>query len=123
MPSIASMAISSSEKRRGCGRSRVPYETTFCPTSLTSLTQSADRAGVEEDQVGILRLRRLAVPQRLEHALHALGVVLVHLAPEGRDVVSFMHMKPSSPHKGTRAIGIVRVSQVNGREGERFVSP
>ena len=46
----------------------------------------ADRAGVEEDQVGVVALRRLGVPDRLEHPLHPLRVVLVHLAPEGGDV-------------------------------------
>jgi hypothetical protein len=46
----------------------------------------ADRARVEEDQVGLFALRRLGLAERLEHALHALGVVLVHLAPEGGDV-------------------------------------
>ena len=48
----------------------------------------ADRAGVEQDQVGAVAGRRLAVAERLEHALHALGVVLVHLAPEGGQVVA-----------------------------------
>ena len=33
------------------------------------------------------RSRRLAVAERLEHALHPLRVVLVHLAPEGGQVV------------------------------------
>jgi hypothetical protein len=47
----------------------------------------ADRAGVEEDEVGLGAGGGLAVPERLEHALHPLGVVLVHLAPEGGDVV------------------------------------
>ena len=47
----------------------------------------ADRAGVEEDQVGAGALGHLGVAERLEHALHALGVVLVHLAPEGGQVV------------------------------------
>ena len=47
----------------------------------------ADRAGVEEDHVGAVALRHLAIAERVEHALHALGVVLVHLAPEGGDVV------------------------------------
>ena len=45
-----------------------------------------DRARVEEDQVGLLARRRLDIAQRLEHALHALGVVLVHLAAERGDV-------------------------------------
>ena len=42
----------------------------------------ADRAGVEDDDVGVLGGRRLAQPELLEHALDALGVVSVHLAPE-----------------------------------------
>ena len=46
----------------------------------------ADRAGVEEDQVGVAALLGLRVAQRLEHPLHALGIVLVHLAPEGGQV-------------------------------------
>ncbi|HEY8764941.1 MAG TPA: recombinase family protein, partial [Solirubrobacteraceae bacterium] len=55
--------------------------------------------------------------------------MLVHLAAERGHVVSFMHMslqEPSPPHHASpqrRAIGIVRVSQTKGREGERFVSP
>ena len=46
----------------------------------------ADRAGVEEDDVGVLGGRGLDVSERLEHPLHPLGVVLVHLAAERRDV-------------------------------------
>src|SRR5919112_1599539 len=53
----------------------------------------ADRAGVEEDQLGVLAIERLRVAKRLEHALHALRVVLVHLAPEGRQVVA-LHAGP-----------------------------
>ena len=48
----------------------------------------ADRAGVEQDQVGVGARLRLRVAERLEHALHALGVVRVHLAPERRHVVA-----------------------------------
>ena len=47
-----------------------------------------DRAGVEEDHVRRRAVVRLPVAERLEHALHALRVVLVHLAPEGGDVVA-----------------------------------
>ena len=47
----------------------------------------ADRAGVEQDEIRLAAVRRLAVAERLEHALHALRVVLVHLAAERRDVV------------------------------------
>src|SRR5215218_911111 len=66
----------------------------------------ADRAGVEEDQISVLAGGRLRVAERLEHALHALGVVLVHLAPEGGDVealhaprrvVSVRSRSPSTP--------------------------
>jgi DNA invertase Pin-like site-specific DNA recombinase len=42
-------------------------------------------------------------------------------------VVAFIHIQrtSSSPHDASphRAIGIVRVSRVSGRDGERFVSP
>ena len=48
----------------------------------------ADRAGVEDEHVGVLLRRRLAEPERLEHALDPLGVVGVHLAAERGDVVS-----------------------------------
>ena len=41
IPSIASTACSSSENFRGCGRSRMPYELTFWPSSVTSRTPSA----------------------------------------------------------------------------------
>ena len=47
----------------------------------------ANRAGVEEDQIGRRALRDLLVAERIEHPLHPLGVVLVHLAAEGGDVV------------------------------------
>ena len=53
----------------------------------------ADRARVEQDQVGLARARRLGVAERLEHALHALGVVLVHLAAERGDVVALHRSK------------------------------
>ena len=46
----------------------------------------ADGAGVEEDEVRVPALGHLAIAERLEHALHALGVVLVHLAAERGDV-------------------------------------
>ena len=46
----------------------------------------ADRAGVEEDQVGVAALFGLVVTERREHAFHALGIVRVHLAPESGDV-------------------------------------
>jgi hypothetical protein len=51
------------------------------------VSRLADRAGVEEDQVGSIRRRRLLVPQRLQHPLHPLRVVHVHLAAERCDVV------------------------------------
>src|SRR5262249_8964039 len=53
----------------------------------------ADRAGVEDDDVGILGARRLAEPELLEHALDPLRVVSVHLAAERGDVVSPVHRK------------------------------
>ena len=47
----------------------------------------ADRAGVEDEDVGVRLRWRLAEPERFEHALDPLGVVSVHLAAERRDVV------------------------------------
>src|SRR3954453_16782653 len=46
MPSIASTAVRSSENRRFCGRSRVPYELTFWPSSVTSRTPSAASSSI-----------------------------------------------------------------------------
>ena len=46
-----------------------------------------DRAGVEDDHVRLVLLRGLAETELLEHALDPLGIVGVHLTPEGRDVV------------------------------------
>jgi hypothetical protein len=57
----------------------------------------ADGARVEEDQLGVLPRVHLRVSERLEHPLHALGVVLVHLAPERGDVVG-----PEQIHGGLR---------------------
>src|SRR5262249_22676968 len=47
----------------------------------------ANRAGVEDDHVGLVLGRRLAEPELLEHALDPLRVVSVHLAAKGSDVV------------------------------------
>ena len=65
----------------------------------------------------LVAARGLGVAERLEHALDPLGVVLVHLAAERRHVVAFRTMRSH------RAIGIVRVSQTRGREGDSFHSP
>ncbi len=46
-----------------------------------------DRAGVEEDQVRVVAAVRRRVADPLEHAPHPLGVVVVHLAPEGGQVI------------------------------------
>ena len=54
----------------------------------------ADRARVEHEDVRLVGVRRLAEPERLEHALDPLRVVSVHLAAERRDVVP--------PHRGRR---------------------
>ncbi len=48
----------------------------------------ADRARVEDDDIRFLGAGRLAEAELLEHALDPLGVVSVHLAAEGRDVVA-----------------------------------
>ena len=72
----------------------------------------ADRAGVEEDQVGVGARRRLGVAERLEHALHALGVVLVHLAAERRDVVA-LH-RPRSVAGARTSFSASRSAATNG---------
>jgi len=46
----------------------------------------ADRAGVEQDQVGFLRAIGQLIALLLEQARHALRVVLVHLAAVGDQV-------------------------------------
>ena len=47
-----------------------------------------DRAGVEQDQVGARPAVGLCVTQRLEHPLDPLGIVLIHLTAECRQVVA-----------------------------------
>jgi hypothetical protein len=71
----------------------------------------ADRAGVEEDDVGVRGGGRLGVAERLEHALHPLGVVLVHLAAERRDVVALHASLKGSPARAhADAAGLVGVT-------------
>jgi hypothetical protein len=48
----------------------------------------ADRASVEDDDVGVVRARRLTEPELFEHAFDPLGIVGIHLATEGGDVVA-----------------------------------
>ena len=48
----------------------------------------ADRARVEDDEIGLLLRDGLPQPERLEHALDALGVVAVHLTAERGQVVA-----------------------------------
>ena len=64
----------------------------------------ADRAGVEDDDVGLVRRRRLAEAELLEHALDPLGVVGVHLAAEGGDVVA-AHDRAKPSRDETAATG------------------
>src|SRR5215831_12721222 len=47
----------------------------------------ADRAGVEDEDVGLFLRRALPQAELLEHALNPLAVMSVHLAAEGGDVV------------------------------------
>ena len=68
----------------------------------------ADRAGVEEDQVGVGALVRLRVAERLEHPLHPLGVVLVHLAPEGGQVVALHNLKTATRMAKRESRGVAR---------------
>ena len=64
----------------------------------------ADRAGVEEDQVGLLAARRLLVAERGQHPPHPLGVVHVHLAPERGDVEA-LHPRQRTHGAGAKQIG------------------
>src|ERR1035437_7771742 len=48
----------------------------------------SDRARVEQDQVGTRAAVGLYVTQRLEHPLHPLGIMLIHLTAERRQVVA-----------------------------------
>ncbi len=66
----------------------------------------ADRARVEDDDVGVLRARRLAEPELLEHALDPLGVVSVHLAAERGHVVA--------PHRVRVAAGDAGAAEAGG---------
>ena len=50
-----------------------------------------DRAGVEQDHVGVVARVDAGVAERVQHAGHALGVVLVHLTPEGGQVIGPAH--------------------------------
>ena len=70
-----------------------------------------NRARVEDDDVRVLGLRYLAETQLLEHALDALGIVSVHLAAEGRDVVS--------AHREQDGIGGARSSSAASVSGLR----
>ena len=54
----------------------------------------ANRAGVEDEDVGVVLGRRLAQAELLEQPLDPLRVVSVHLAAEGADVVSKQRMIP-----------------------------
>ena len=51
----------------------------------------ADMAGVEDDQIGVLDIRRRAIAERRQDIRHAGGVVDVHLAAEGLDVELLRH--------------------------------
>ena len=46
----------------------------------------ADVAGVEDDQIGIVRAGGLAEAGRRQRVRHTMGIVDVHLAAEGLDV-------------------------------------
>ncbi len=57
----------------------------------------ANRAGVEDDDVGLVCGRCLAESEVLEHPLDALAVVSVHLAAERRDVVPAHRPQRTAP--------------------------
>jgi hypothetical protein len=61
-----------------------------------------DAAGVEHDHVGVVDARGRAQPVGLEQAGDALGVVLVHLAPEGAHQVRLLGHGPTRLRDGLR---------------------
>ncbi len=64
----------------------------------------ADRTGVEEDHVGGVAALGLLVAERCEHAPHPLGVVHVHLAPEGGDVKGLHDLSVLTVWKPSRSV-------------------
>ena len=70
-----------------------------------------DRARVEDDHVGLVLRGCLAEPELFEQALDPLGIVSVHLAAEGRDVVS--------AHREQDGIGGARSSSAASVSGLR----
>ena len=68
-----------------------------------------DRAGVEDEHVGLVLGVGLPQSELLEHALDALGVVRVHLAAEGRDVVALHRPKL---YRGVCALWLLDMSVV-----------
>ena len=64
----------------------------------------ADRAGVEDEHVGVVLGGRLAQAELLEQALDPLGVVSVHLAAEGaNEVTTHRTERSSAPRRAERA--------------------
>src|SRR5205814_169647 len=62
----------------------------------------ADRAGVEDDHVGVGLPMRLPQAERLEQPFDPLRIVGVHLTPEGRDVVA-LHSRGNASRISTRS--------------------
>ena len=75
------------------GLGHAPWE-----AGLLTMPQAVAAIAMKMMSKGILARLGRRVAERLEHALHALGVVLVHLAPEGGDVIPLGHLDAT---KGT----------------------
>ena len=68
----------------------------------------ADRARVEDEDVGLLLRDGLPQSELLEHALDPLRVVSVHLAPERRDVVALHGPEIlAGPRRTSRTLGTI----------------
>ena len=83
---------SSRRRRRPCpGRRRFSARGVAEVRGEALVGLLADRAGVEDEDVGLVLRRRLPEPEVLEQPPDALGVVRVHLASERGDVVELRH--------------------------------
>ena len=73
----------------------------------------ADAAGVEHDDVGLLQVVGADHAICREHRGDALGVVLVHLAPEGanQEPPHFSHRRTLSPDSASLGRGVAAVSR------------
>ena len=78
----------------------------------------ADRARVEDDEIGLLLRDGLPQAERLEHALDALGVVAVHLTAERGQVVAAHGGSVGALPRSRRRVGLGSCERI-GRASKR----